>query len=84
MRDLRQEAEVPDMDAASWEDQLSLHDEPHGDEYFIVDHSTAPPTWYRLDGSVWSWHDGVTVRPPGEIARAAAAHGWTLKQLLHP
>ncbi len=34
-----------------WYQDLQLYDEPHGDEFFVIDTATSPPTWYHLDGT---------------------------------
>ena len=66
------------MTRKEWQEQLTLYDEPHGDEYYVVDHSESPPAWYRLDGTAFG-HESA--RSPEEIVRAAIDRGWTPRRL---
>ncbi len=54
-----------------------LYDEPHGDEFFIIDKSTSPATWYRLDGTPFTVPPGLKPRTREEIVRLAMRRGWT-------
>jgi hypothetical protein len=63
----------------SWYSALQLYDEPQGDDYYIIDHSTDPPTWYLLDGT--AVERARPVRPQIEVVRAAISRGWTPDKL---
>jgi hypothetical protein len=65
----------------SWRDRLVLYDEPNGDEFFVIDHSTSPPTWYKLDGSVIKIRNNVTPIPKAELLEEIRRKNWTLEAL---
>jgi len=69
------------MGAAEWEANLALYDEPHGDEYFIIDCSVSPPVWYRLDGTVFEATGEAPCRTAHEVVVAAIGRGWTPERL---
>lgn len=64
-----------------WEVQLELYDEPHGAEFFLVDHSTSPPTWYNLDGTLSSSAGEASPRSAEAIRSVASRRGWTVDKL---
>lgn len=68
-------------DAEQWAAALRLYDEPHGDEYFVIDPTGRFPVWYRLDGSVFSDTHGQDVRSRELVVWAIERRGWTNDKL---
>jgi hypothetical protein len=62
-----------------WHQDLQLYDEPHGDEFFLIDTATSPPSWYHLDGTPVG--PGKPKHSQMEILQAAVSRGWTPARL---
>lgn len=73
------------MTEPEWQNRLTLYDEPHGSEYFVLDNTYSPPVWYKLDGTLCHAEDEPRRRPSAEMVAAIAQHGWTPRLLFpHP
>lgn len=61
---------------------LELYDEPHGNEFFIVDYDVTPPDWYRLDGRIYALGASDHVpRDPRAVFAFAVMHDWVPEAL---
>ena len=74
------EPQLP-ADARQWAAALRLYDEPHGDEFYVIDFWGKYPVWYRLDGSVFTNDYQQVVRPPELVLWAIQQRGWTMERL---